>query len=160
MFPKRNPVNPAQKYNSGKVEVSSTYSGCNPENLIDGLRNHRKLPWNRAGWASEEKPEKEQWVEILLPQKTTIKNIDIYWAFDNGKYFSSSEIIIQIPAGNNWKNIGRLNNIPPNTPQSDFSPPPSIGEVDKIRFIQPKGKGPGQRPNIMWIAEIEIIEKK
>ena len=80
----------------------------------------------------------------------------IYWAFDSGKYTCSREMEIQYFFQGYWKKLGVIKTDKDNISKSELVlKKPEIGR--EIRLFQKKGNGPRQRPNIMWISEIEIF---
>ncbi len=140
--------------NGVKIKADSAFSGYNPISLIDGYTNDKRLPWQRAAWASLDLYV-DHWVIIDLPKAQKINRIKIYWALDNGRYYTSREVEIQYFFQGYWKKLGVIKTPKDNIPYSEIVlKKPEIGR--QFRILQKKGNGPRIRPNIMWIAEIEI----
>ena len=146
--------NLALKDNGTKIKADSAFAGYNPISLIDGYTNDKRLPWQIAAWASLDLYV-DHWIIIDLPKAEKINRIKIYWALDNGRYYTSKEVEVQYFFQGYWKKLGVIKNDKDNIPYSELVlPKPEIGR--QIRLLQKKGNGPRIRPNIMWIAEVEI----
>ena len=155
---KKDPNNLALYYNGAKVKADSIFVGeYDPIKVIDGLTNDKNLPWEDAAWASLELPV-EHWIEIELAKTAKIKRVKIYWAFDNGKYFNSQEVEVQYYFQGYWKKLGVIKTDKMDTPVSEIIiEKPEIGKT--LRIYQSAGKGPKVRPNLMWIAEVEVYSE-
>ncbi len=141
--------------NGTKIKADSAFAGYNPISVIDGFTNDKRLPWQRAAWASLDLFV-DHWLEIELPAPKKISKVKIYWAYDNGRYYNSKEVEIQYFFQGYWKKLGVIKTDKDNIPVSVLKlSRPEIGR--KIRIYQKKGNGPRIRPNIMWIAEVEIF---
>ncbi len=141
-------------YNGAKVKCDSAFAGYNPVKLIDGFTNDKRLPWKDAAWASLDLYV-DHWIIVTLPKPVKVKKVKIYWAYDNGRYYNSKKVEIQYFFQGYWKKLGEITTEKENTPVSVLNiEKPEIAR--QIRIYQKKGDGPKIRPNIMWIAEVEI----
>lgn len=135
------------------VSVDSTYLGYGTAPLNDGVTDTRGVEWQDAAWASDE-GEVPHWVEFTLPHPTTIRQVVLYWALDDGKYWTSRRVKIQVedPANGEWKTVATHEGTQP-TPRSqlDFAPV----QTTRLRVYQESGDGPPARRGILWLAEVE-----
>lgn len=142
------------------VQVDSCYQLYTPKSINDGERNDKSEVgrWADVAWASFEY-EDNHWVEIDWPTAHTFSQVDIYWARDTGKFWRSTEWILQYWDGKAWKDLyhEKLADGTYDVPMDSVKFAPVT--TDKIRLFQPVGGGPKNRPDIMWIAEIEAYGK-
>lgn len=142
------------------VTVDSTFTAY-PEGtqLNDGeLNDHDPeidASWGRVAWASAEVAG-DHWIELALAETSEVSGISIYWARDAGEFKVSSHIVLQYWDGVNWVTITELR-LPAEdrnlrSTEVTFAPV----TTDKIRVLQPSGGGPVYRPNIMWVAEVQV----
>lgn len=150
-------VNWALASNGGVVRTDSNYSGYNPAPLNDGELNDQDENgrWAQVAWASAEN-KNEHWIEIQLPGKKLIGGVTIFWARDRGKWWSSSNFVVQYWDGAKWVNIAKYMNDQEtfNVYSTAFTFVPV--ETDKIRILQAPNGGPVARPGLMWVAEVQV----
>ena len=139
------------------VEVDSCFSGYSSKPLNDGERNDQPEEgrWAEVAWASAEIPT-EHWIVINLPEKKAVHRVDIYWALDREKYWSSQRYVIQYWDGAQWIDIYGHEDKGWRTTVTASSVSFLPIETNKIRVFQPQSGGPAKRPNLMWVAEIEV----
>ncbi|HEY8498261.1 MAG TPA: family 10 glycosylhydrolase, partial [Limnochordales bacterium] len=143
---------------SAAVEVDSSFRGYSPAPLNDGQRND--VPevgrWAEVAWASAERPT-DHWVELRWPRPQVVTQVDIYWALDRGRFFPSSRLRVEAylePEGR-WETLWAYEAEPSNriARTSITFAPITVG---KLRLVQPAGGGPAGRPDLMWVAEVEV----
>ncbi len=150
------------------VESDSNFPSYNPSVVADGERNEASEVgrWGEVAWASAETPD-DHWLELLLPNKTKVKSIYIWWARDTGVFHYSEDIIIEangkIVYDSTKKTNALVKDVKRLTGDADgfqvtqifFNEPVT---ADTVRIIQLAGGGHPDRPNLMWVAEVEINE--
>ena len=157
--PLSDPNNVALASNGAKVSVDSNFPHYSPKALNDGFRHETALTWDRIAWASNTTNE-NHWVEIEFAQKFRLDRIDIYWAIDNGQYFSSQAYEIRYRTDDGtWETFRKVTENEPQKPMSSISFEGAV-ETDAVQLFQDLNKGPVNysTPNIMWISEIEIYK--
>ena len=146
---RNNPYNVAASTNGGTVLVSSCYDGYFAFPINDG-RVKAGLPWFLEAWASQEVPKQSQWVEIKPARECHPISLNIYWVKP------STEIIVQVPSRKGqWRDYCRVE--PSSKEQKSVVDLSGLkAPISKVRLYQPPGRGPADRPNIMWIRELEL----
>lgn len=136
-----------------KVKVDSTYAGYKTEPLYDGIIDTEGFAWNESAWASEE-TSAPHWIEIVFPEAVSISSVVIHWAEDGGKYWVSDKYKIESFKNGRWLVISEMKgpNAAEKTNKHSFSPI----LTDKIRILQDYSGGYKDRPDLMWIKEIEV----
>ena len=153
-----------------EVESSSNYGGYNPSVVNDGERNYASEEgrWSEVAWASLDMPD-DHWLEFWLPGKVNVKEIFIWWARDRGTFWYSEEIIIEADRKvvyDSTKSKDKYPLVKEVIRKQGVALVFQVTEIyfkepvrtDTIRIIQPAGGGNPERPNIMWVAEVEIYE--
>lgn len=142
------------------VTVDSAFSAYPPgTQLNDGELNDKDpeidSSWGQVAWASQD-AQGDHWIEMALAEKSEVTGISIFWARDFGEYKVSSHIILQYWDGENWATIMevKLPGEDLNVRSTEFTFAPVT--TDKVRVLQPSGGGPVYRPNIMWVAEVQV----
>ncbi|MCI0515626.1 hypothetical protein L0128_20620, partial [candidate division KSB1 bacterium] len=153
----QNPENLALAQNGAAIHVSSTFPGYSTEPLNDGIRQSKELYWALAAWASEE-TDTEQWVEVVLAETAPLDSIRIFWAFIDPAYAAPQFYTIYGWFSDQWNELLYYQNHQTDREVDVFkidSPIP----IEKIKIVQPSGKGPVERPQLFWIAEIEVLKR-
>ena len=149
--------------NGSTVKVDSSFLGYIPDRIIDGLRNIPGIYWQDAAWASRETT-LPHWIEIdfYQPNPTNpvlkkVSQIDIFWAWDSGRYWASRRYLIQIWDEKNkkWLTVKEVENNDDKRKYDRIVFDKPL-RTTRIRIFQPEGCGPSERPNIMWVAEVEV----
>ncbi len=152
----QNPKNMALSKNGAVIRVSSSFPGYSTEPLNDGIRQSKDLYWALAAWASQE-TEAEHWVEVEFTESAPLDTIRICWAFMDPTYAAPQFYKIYGWFSNQWNELLFYQNHQTNREMDVFkidSPIP----MEKIKIVQPPANGPVERPNLLWIAEIEIMK--
>ncbi len=108
---------------------------------------------NDVSWASAEVPG-EHWLEVTLAEARKLKEVTIYWASYGGSENTSQKLAVQVPADGGWRTVAE-------SPEKGHPMHESTTlrfepvEVSKFRVLQASGGGPPNRPDIMWVVEIE-----
>jgi hypothetical protein len=109
---------------------------------------------NDVSWASAE-TEEPHWVEIGLPEPQRLHEMTIYWAHASKVYRTSQRWEVQAPDGGGWRTVYRSPD-PPIAPtkftRCRFDPV----VTDRLRLWQPARSGSEERPNLLWLGEIEV----
>ena len=154
--PPTRPPTAAVRQLSGRVSVDSSFDGYNAEPLTDGVTDVRQvaaLRYNRGNWVSAEKPV-EHWVELELARPARVTSVYVYWGFDRERYMPSRAAELQVPEGEGWRTLARLD---PgghyDRTAFEFEP----ATTDRLRVFQLPGQGPPNRPFVMWVRELEVF---
>lgn len=159
--------------NGATVRTDSTYGGYGTKALNDGwfatAENHNQKNWAQEAWASMRNGNADHWIEFTFPQERSVSTVKVYWANDNDSFKSARECIVEAWVGGEWVQVGKKTN-EPETPDGDYLTNVMLYEItfeavttEKIRVVQPKGKGCADKwnedvdVNIMWVSEVEIF---
>ncbi len=154
-FSAQDPSNKALAAQGAKVTVDSCFP--NYESLAAVNDGFSRLSGESCGsdvtWASAETPE-EHWVAVTFPAPQRIRKVTVTWAYHTHQAHSSRRIEIQIPKEGGWQSVYRS----PGGGEGEsrtmtFTFPEATTRA--IRLWQPAGGGSKDRPNLLWIAEIE-----
>lgn len=142
-----------------EVVVDSSFRGYTPSVLNDGQRNDVSEVgrWAEVAWAAAE-TEKEHWIELRWHRPVTILQVDIYWAPDRGRYFSSSSLRVEAldVSDDTWHLLWEYTQQPTHAvarTSATFAPV----KATALRLWQPPGGGPKDRPGLMWVSEVEVF---
>lgn len=123
--------------------------------VVDGIKKRKELDWLDGSWASIEDDDTHA-IEVQLGKPLRGGRFQITWAYDHDDYKISRTYIIQVKdkADGVWKNVIWVKDNQSIVssyvlPKEPFS---------FIRIAQPKGGGPDDRANILWVGQIEIID--
>ena len=130
------------------VEVDSNFSGYRPNVLTDGQVNPDKVHWTDVAWASDDQP-KEHWITLRFPKPTTVRQMTVWWAKDEGQLRASATLDLQVPDGDDWRTVAMGE---PQGEQTILAAPG--GPLTALRLRQPAGGGSRARPNLLWVSEI------
>ena len=143
---------------TASVTVDSSFRGYSPDPLNDGLRND--VPevgrWAEVAWASAERAS-DHWIELRWATEQTISQVDVYWALDRGRFYPSSQLRVEVwvEPEQRWQTVWAYEAEP-----SDRIARTSITFVPvttrALRLYQPAGGGALGRPDLMWVAEVEV----
>ena len=143
---------------SAQVLVDSTFRGYSAAPLTDGVRHPGSEVgrWAEVAWASAERPG-EHWVELRWPQAVSVRRVDVYWALDRGRFFPSRRLVLQVegPDGG-WQDVWELQWVQVTHAVAATSVTIAPVSTRAVRLLQPAGGGPPGRPDLMWVAEIEV----
>ena len=141
-----------------QVSVDSSFRGYSPAPLNDGQRND--VPevgrWAEVAWASAERPG-EHWIELRWREPQLISQVDVYWALDRGRFFPSSRLRVEayLEDESRWQVLWEYSATPTHRiarTSITFTPV----RTRALRLVQPSGGGPPGRPDLMWVAEVEV----
>lgn len=141
----------------GTVEVDSAFSGYSGSVLNDGELNDTNEVgrWAEVAWASQEIPG-EHYAEITLAKSSKVSGVSIYWAKDGDNWWMSSNFVVQYWDNGKWADLWEYkSNV---ETYHIFSTEITFVPVNtnKIRVLQREGGGPVARPNLMWLAEVQV----
>ncbi|MBR4761868.1 MAG: endo alpha-1,4 polygalactosaminidase [Clostridia bacterium] len=118
--------------------------------------------WAKRAWASADEGNpveysQDHWIGFEWGSPRTVNNVVIHWAFDNGVYYSSSQVVVQAFINGEWVDVADSREI------SSGSRSTEIGfdavTTNKLRILQPAGMGPSFRKGIMWVSEVQLYNK-
>lgn len=141
----------------GATVTCDSYNGSYTAKPInDGVVKTAGLDWLQAAWASEDNGS-AHWVEIALPQAQAVRAVVIYWAFDNGEYWSAQRYQVQVKQDGAWRTVAdqtktgnRVYDVEQFTPVV----------TDRVRLYQPERGGNAARSGIMWVGEVALYGQK
>lgn len=138
------------------VEVDSSYNSYDAEPINDGVAYPAEdAHWTDKAWASAE-ADAPHWIELRFDRPRTIDRVAIWWSLDGGIPRTSQEVTLQAAVDEGWWNIATLEPDEP-TPRSEIRLDQPL-TADRFRLLQPAGKGPAGRANLMWVREVELFE--
>ncbi len=143
---------PANGFPAGTVLMpSSAFAGYTIAPVVDGIEDRSNLHWSKAAWASAEDGE-AAWVEIRLPQARKGGRLRI----DFEPSHPSQAFFIETCAGDSgdW---AIAHNVSQNTARSVTVSLPTSA-FHSIRIRQEPGAGGPARPDLMWIAQIYLLD--
>ncbi len=136
-----------------RIEPSSCFLGYTVASVVDGIKDRRSLHWSKSAWASAEEPGATQQLNFSFPKPVIGGTLRVTFAFDNNTWRVSRHLRIQTKADDQspWTELHFVtddhatNCVLPETP------------VCQLRVIQEPGGGSADRPELMWIAQVERI---
>ena len=152
--------------NGATLEVDSFYSVDYKNNKTTALNDafiSETMYWAKRAWASADEKvtgdmpyQQDHWITVEFADVKDLSQVVIHWAFDNGIYYSSSQIVIESFVDGEWVEVHTESNIAQNAEEVviNFN---SVS-TKKLRIRQPAGMGAEFRKGIMWVAEIEIYK--
>ncbi|MEN6641000.1 MAG: hypothetical protein ABFE08_01005 [Armatimonadia bacterium] len=148
---------PARKGNIAReatATVDSSFSGYTAAPVNDGVIIGEGLHWTQEAWASADNG-KEHFIELKFPAAVTVSRGVIYWSLDAGMPRTSQEVQLQVWRDGAWQTLQTLQRSKP-APQSEVKLAQPV-TADRFRVYQPAGKGPQDRPGLMWVREVELF---
>ena len=136
------------------ASVDSSYSGYDASPVNDGVIIGEGLHWTKEAWASADEAA-DHFIELKFPAPRTVARAAIYWSLDAGVPRTSKEVQMQVPEGAGWKTVATLRPAAP-APQSEIRLDAPV-TAERFRLLQPKGKGPEGRGNLLWVREVELF---
>ncbi len=146
---------PANGFAAGtKFTPSSCYAGYSVTPLVDDIGDRDGLSWSKAAWASSEDDEQAS-LTMTLPRPVEDRKLRITWATDSAIVHASAKYHVQTRMKDGeWENAG-----PAGEHTSDSSTHVLPGSpFDQLRIVQPRGGGSTQRPDLLWIAQLELLD--
>ncbi len=137
---------------SAEVSVDGSYGGYTPAALTDAVLDPAGLDWSKAAWASAESAA-EHWVELRWPNPVTITRAVLWWALDGGKLWPSRSYTVEARVDGAWRPLAQVTDAPETDPAVHVFAPVS---TTALRIRQAAGGGPAQRPNLIWLREVEV----
>jgi hypothetical protein len=132
------------------VQPDSCFPGYTAAPVVDGIKDRSTLHWSKSDWASEEEAE-EHSLTILLPQPVSGgRTFRFRYAVTSPEY----RVDVQQTPQSDWHTIAQDTR---NTRDTIDVPLPA-GPVSSIRIVQPAGRGSKDRPNLMWIQQVEWVK--
>jgi hypothetical protein len=123
--------------------------------LIDGFK---MLDGSGAGndvtWASAE-VDGPHWIEITLPEPKPMTEVTVYWAYSGQTFHTSQHIQIQVADNDRWRRVADSGD-QVLSPQRNHTLRFDEVTTDRIRVYQPQKGGTVGRPDLMWVAEVEV----
>lgn len=155
-------VNLALPKNGGMVTSSSSFSGYFALAVVNDQLNDISEAgrWEHAAWASAER-EEEHWLEFTIAEGSEVGGVSIYWARDRDRFWMSSNYVVEYWDEEQEEWVMIFEYITDKEILNVYSTEITFVPVktSKIRLLQREGGGSVARPNLMWIAEVQIWGK-
>jgi len=139
-----------------RVTVDSSYSQYDAEPINDGIiYPSADAHWTDEAWASAE-IDTDHFIEMSFAEAKTIRRVVVYWSLDASIPRTSAEVQVKVKGMDTWETVAPVEPESP-VPQTVInlkSPVASKG----LRLYQPRGRGPANRGNLMWVREVEVFE--
>jgi hypothetical protein len=136
------------------VAVDSETGGYPASALNDSTTEYGGSTPGRS-CCSAETPQ-DHWATFELPQPETIGHVIVYWAcYPRGPdlYNTARELEIQYQQDGQWVPVLRLPT-PFGVYRTVYACKPFTASA--VRLFMPAGKGPANRPNLLWMNEVEL----
>jgi len=141
-----------------QVTVDSAYGGYDAEPINDGIVYPAEdAHWTDEAWASADE-QRDHFIELRFAEAREVAKVAIYWSLDAGIARTSAEVQVQVPEGDGWRTVATATPAEP-VPMTiiKLEAPVTAGA---FRILQPKGKGPAGRADLMWVREVELFGAK
>ncbi len=144
-------LNWALAANGGVASADSLYAQYRVEPLNDGVQVLAGTDFTRRATTTAESDE-PHWVQVSFPGERPLSRVVIYWAAEGEAVYSSRRFQIEALIGEQWVPVAEADE-----PEPVYVSMVGFDEVQAtaVRIVQPPGGGPAQRPNLMWISEVE-----
>ena len=136
------------------VVVDSNFEGYGPDSLTDGQVDPRGVDWSRAAWASGE-GDGPHYIELRFPQPFPARQVRVWWALDGGRLHASAKVEVRVKQGAAWVRAEGQEARPGQEP--GLTPVTLPGQpLSALRICQPAHGGSVDRPDLMWVTEVEV----
>jgi len=144
-------INWALADNGGEPSADSLYPQYRLEPVNDGLQMHVGDNFVRRATVTEESDE-PHWVQVSFPGERPVARVVLYWAAERETVFSSRRFEVQALVGDQWLPVAEADE-----PDPVFVSMVGFDEVQAtaVRIVQPSSGGSAQRPDLMWVSEVE-----
>ena len=140
------------------VTVDSQYSSYLAAPLTDGIVHVAEdAHWTDESWASADGAT-DHFIQLAFETQRRIKGAVIYWSQDAGIPKTSQQVHLQVPQGDGWRTVATVKPVGLQE-ESAFVLEQEV-RADRVRLLQPAGKGPQERPGIMWVREVELFQAR
>jgi len=137
------------------ITVDSAFPQYTERPINDGIVHvPASAHWTEESWASKDEAQ-DHWIELAFAERRSVKRVVVYWSLDAGTPKTSRELHLQVPEGEGWRTIQTA--LPPDLEEETVLEPDSPVRLTRLRLLQPAGRGPSARPNIMWVREVEVF---
>ncbi|MFW5868276.1 MAG: discoidin domain-containing protein [Armatimonadota bacterium] len=144
-------INHALAENGGEPSADSLYAQYRLEPINDGLQMHVGSDFTRRATVTEESAE-PHWVQVSFPGERPLSRVVVYWAIEDGSVYSSRQFEVQLLVDDAWQTVAEIEETEAATvSRVDFDE----AQATAVRVMQPPGGGSAERPNLMWVTEVE-----
>ncbi len=132
--------------------ADSVYAGYQAEALNDGIQSYAGTDFTRRAMATEDAPG-PHWVQVTFPAERDVQRAVVYWNAEENHIFSARRFEVQALVGEEWLPVAEGSEAEPTLVSAvEFD----ALQATAVRIVQPEGAGPVARPEIMWVAEVEV----
>lgn len=134
------------------VTPSSCFIGYGVRPVVNPVTDRSSVSWGDAAWASAEDGE-DPWLEIDMPEPRLGGSLLINWHDAAGP---SRNFQVQVREGDDstWRQVDATVDAAARTSRH----PLPNATFRQIRIMQPSDGGSADRPGLMWIARIELLQ--
>jgi len=144
-------INYALAQFGGEPSADSIYGGYRLEPINDGLQIHVGPDFTRRATVTAESAD-PHWVQVTLAGPRPISRVVVYWAVEDGNVYTSRRFDVQLLVDDAWQTVAEVEEAEATAFSTvQFEPQ----QATAVRMLQPSGGGPAQRPNLMWVGEVE-----
>lgn len=144
-------VNHALAANGGEPSADSLYGGYRLDPINDGLQLHVGPDFTRRATVTSESAE-PHWVQVAFPAERPISRVVVYWAVEAGYVYTSRRFDVRLMVDDAWQTVAEVEESEAVAYSTvEFEPL----QATAVRLHQPVGGGSAERPNLMWVGEVE-----
>lgn len=133
------------------VTPSSCFGEYTVEPIVAPLDGRAAMHWSKQAWASGESGE-AQWLELTFPAELRAKGLKIAFAVDAGVPHVSRRFDVQVRRGGEWSTVKTVVDLKDVTSTVALPDAP----IEGVRIHQPERGGSEIRPDLLWIAQLEL----
>jgi hypothetical protein len=122
--------------------------------MTDGKINPASQDWTKVAWASGEH-DGTHWIELRFPNPTKVSEVRIWWAKDAGKLHISRRVEAQVQKADDWVRTDGQELKAGDEPGLTVIRLPAA-PLKMLRILQPARGGSPDRPDLMWVTEVEV----
>ncbi len=144
-------INRAAAEHGASPSADSIYTGYRPDPINDGLQMHIGNEFDRRATATTESAE-PHWVQVRFAGPRPISRVVVYWNVEEGTVYSSRRFEVLAEVEDQWQTVAEVEQPEPTAFSAvEFDQV----EATAVRVLQPAGGGSAQRPNLLWVSEVE-----
>ena len=133
--------------------TDSSYSGYSPEVLVDGVIKTADLHWTKRAWASKDGAT-AHWIQLDLAKPQPVAGVMVYWNREVGRSYAASRYRVVLLTETGEQVVKEVTESSARTmDRHEWQPI----QARAIRIEQSPRGGPGHRPGIMWVREVQVL---
>ncbi|MDD5598085.1 MAG: hypothetical protein PHV82_09080, partial [Victivallaceae bacterium] len=140
---------------AARISVDSSYEKYNAGPVNDRKIQTASLAYYEHSWCSEDRLS-EHYLAFDFAGPVKIGKINIYWSLEGREPMTSKKIFFQLWDNGSWKTVKEISREKTEAVSETVLTEPV--RSNRFRLLQPSGAGPAERPGVMWVREVELIE--